>query len=547
MERAAAAKGLASAPPRFANQDSVLHGGVLLLLPSLVQQGLYKATEMYSGVKEGFYRIESIVLTLAIMALCRIKNPEQTKQCKPGELGKIIGLDRIPEVKCLREKIQLLSGENKSQELGNALLQHWVPENAQEGIYLYIDGHVRVYHGSQANLTPKFVSRQKLCLSATTDFWVNDETGAPLMVVSGELSEKLQQVIQDVVVPQIEQPGTLPVAKPGHPICTIVVDREAYKVPFFKWLWEEKQMAVITYRKNVKDVWDEKGFKTIEIDGKKKETMRIAEKEIQLDGLALREIRVLTDSGHQTAIITTNPVINMAEVAVRMFDRWKEENFFKYMIANYDFDKMISYGVETIDENKEVVNPPHRSKKHEIKKAKEKARRLGAQFCPLLEQAIDASLEQMPELTHRQKEVKEKIDALHVQIDKLETEARAIPPRIKLKDMPADHRYNKLTTESQMVMNIMKMICYRAETAVANLSAPYLSREEDEKRKFVQQIIGSPVDMVANHQEKTLNITMYSLSAPRYNKALAELIKLLNDTETIFPGTDLRLFYKLHS
>lgn len=519
----------------------------MLLLPALIQQGLYKATELYTGVKEGFYRVESIILTLAIMALCRIKNPEQTKQCKPGELGKVIGLDRIPEVKCLREKIQALSDENKSQELSNALLQHWMPENPDNCIYLYIDGHVRIYHGSQANLTSKFVSRQKLCLSATTEFWVNDESGSPLMVVSGELSEKLQQVIQDTIVPQIEQAGILPAARSNHPICTVVVDREAYKIPFFKWLWEEKQIAIITYRKNVKDSWDEDEFKSIEIDKKKKKVMRICEKKIQIDGLDLREIRVLTSSGHQTAIITTNPVISMQEVALKMFDRWKEENFFKYMIANYDFDKMISYGVETIDENKEVVNPPYRKIKYQIKKIKDKVKRLEAKFYPLVEQAIDTPLEEIPALTSKQKDIKEKIDAYHEQIKKLQTEADAIPPRIKLKNMPEDIRYNKLTTESKMVMNIIKMICYRAETAVANLSAPYLVREEAEKRKFVQQIIDSPVDMKVNHTEKTLTITIYSLSAARYNKALVELINLLNQTEINFPGTDLRLVYKMHS
>jgi hypothetical protein len=520
----------------------------LLLLPSLIEQGLYKATELYSGIKEGFYRVESIILTLAIMALCRIKNPEQTKQCKPGELGKVIGLDRIPEVKCLREKIQMLSDENKSEELSNALLRQWVAENAEDCIYFYIDGHVRIYHGSQANLTSKFISRQKLCLSATTEFWVNDENGSPLMVVSGELSEKLQQVIEHTIVPQIEQAGILPLnTLPNHPVCTIVVDREAYKIPFFKWLWEEKKIAVITYRKHVKDLWDENDFKIIEIDKKKKEMMRISEREIQLGGLALREIRVLTNNGHQTAIITTNPVINMVEVAIKMFNRWKEENFFKYMIANYDFDKMTTYGVETIDENKEVVNPAYRTKKYQIKKEKEKVRRLEAQFYPLLEQAIDTSLDQFPALTSKQKDIKEKIDTHYEQIKKLEIEAHAIPPRVKLKDMPEDIRYNKLTTESKMIMNIIKMICYRAETAIANLSAPYLAREEDEKRKFVQQIIDSPVDMIVNHQEKTLDIIMYSLSAPRYNKALMELIKLLNETQTNFPGTELRLTYKMHS
>jgi hypothetical protein len=130
MERTAAAKGLSSAHPQFANQHSVLHGGVLLLFPSLVQQGLYKATELYSGIKAGFYRV-SIILTLAIIALCRIKI--RNKPNNVSELGKVIGLDRIPEVKCLREKIQVLSDENKSQELSNALPRHWMPENVEEG------------------------------------------------------------------------------------------------------------------------------------------------------------------------------------------------------------------------------------------------------------------------------------------------------------------------------------------------------------------------------------------------------------------------------
>jgi len=217
------------------------------------------------------------------------------------------------------------------------------------------------------------------------------------------------------------------------------------------------------------------------------------------------------------------------------------------MIANYDFDKMISYGVAAIDENKEVVNPPHRKKKSEIKKTKERVRRLQAQFFPLLEQVIDTPLENIPALTSRQKDIKEKIDTYDEQIQKLEREADAIPARVKLKDMPEENRYNKLTTENQLVMNITKMICYRAETAVANLAAPYLARQEDEKRKFVQQIIDSPVDMSVSEKEKTLTVSIYSLSAPRYNKALQELIELLNQTETNFPATDLRLVYQMHA
>ncbi len=534
------------AAPQFAGQESVLHGGVLLLLPALIQQGLFKASEAYTDVKEGYYRIQSIVLTLAIMALCRIKNPEQTKQCKPGELGKVIGLDRIPEVRCLRKKIKELSDQNKSVQISKELFRHWMPEDP-DSIYLYVDGHVRIYHGSKANLPSKYVSRQKLCLSGTTEFWVNDVNGSPLMVVTGELTEKLQLIIEDEIIPQITATGALPAPAADQPVCTVVFDREAYSIPLFRSL-SEKRIAMITYRKNVKELWDEKLFETIEIqqNGTKK-TMRICEQETMPDGLSLREIRVLTATGHQTAIVTTNKVITAGEVALNMFSRWSQENYFKYMIANYDFDKMVSYGVETIDENKEVVNPPHRLIRYQIKKAKEKKKRLEAQFYPLLEQAIDTKLEEMPALTNRQKAIKEKIDAFDEQIRNLQTEAKAIPARIKLKDMPQSGRYNKLKTESKMLMNIIKMICYRAETAVANLAAPYIAKDEDEKRKFIQQIIDSPADMNPDHQQKILTITLYSLSANRYNTALAELIKLINQTETIFPGTDLTLFFKMHS
>lgn len=63
--------------------------------------------------------LESIVLTLAFMALLRIKDPEQLKQCKPGEIGRIIGLDRVPEVKCLRSKLDLLTRQQQATHLNN--------------------------------------------------------------------------------------------------------------------------------------------------------------------------------------------------------------------------------------------------------------------------------------------------------------------------------------------------------------------------------------------------------------------------------------------
>jgi len=133
--------------------------------------------------------------------------------------------------------------------------------------FFYIDGHVRVYHGDKAKLTKKFVSRQKLCLQGTTEFWVNNQEGMPFMVFTGELNEKLKDIIKEKIVPElIGQTKSLIGqasldADPQLPRFTIIFDREAYEPAFFKWLWDNYRIAVITYRKNVKEKWDENDFR----------------------------------------------------------------------------------------------------------------------------------------------------------------------------------------------------------------------------------------------------------------------------------------------
>ncbi len=126
----------------------------------------------------------------------------------------------------------------------------------------------------------------------------------------------------------------------------------------------------------------------------------------------------------------------------------------------------------------------------------------------------------------------------------IEDQRSKISPRIQLKAMPLQNRYNKLKQESKMLMNITKMICYRAETAVANELAAWLYNAKDEKRMLVKQIIQNNADLLPDYENKTLSVVLHTLSAPRYNQA-AKLAELLNQTETIFPGTDLKLKFEI--
>jgi len=107
---------LETTPIRFEPCQSVPGAGVLLLLPFLEQTGLFSFKEHYQELEKGYYYIDCIILFLSFMFLRRIKNPEQLKYHSPGEFGKIMGLDRIPEAKCLRKKLKEICSQEHSEQ-----------------------------------------------------------------------------------------------------------------------------------------------------------------------------------------------------------------------------------------------------------------------------------------------------------------------------------------------------------------------------------------------------------------------------------------------
>src|SRR5699024_10559344 len=160
-------------PVRFEAHCSVENAGVLTLIPFLLEQGLLSYQKHYRTIARGYYDIQCIILCLVLMYLLRIKNPEQLKQHKSGELGKLLGLDRVPEAKCLRSKLKQITAQNKSVSWERSLSEQWVKDQAPPNIY-YVDGHVKLYNGYKATLGKKHKARQKLCLPGISEFCLPD-------------------------------------------------------------------------------------------------------------------------------------------------------------------------------------------------------------------------------------------------------------------------------------------------------------------------------------------------------------------------------------
>lgn len=538
------------APIKFETNNNVCKAGVLFMLPALISQGLLTSGErIYNPLKKGYYGLQHILLLLSFMALCRIKTPEQLKQCKPGELGKLLGLDRVPEAKCLRMKIEEIVKQVKAKEYNLDLAKVWMSDD--QCVFFYVDGHVKIYSGEKATLPKKFVSRQKLCLAGMTEYWVNDEKGVPYFMVMGAVNEKLKDALLNQIVPTLIKEAThLPSqaeldANPQLPRFTFVFDREGFDASLFKELWEKYRIAVITYRKNVQEQWDEKDFKPLKTKVVERElTMNICEKKTEIKGMEAREVRKLSENGHQTSVITTNFIIDTKIVAEKIFSRWSQENFFKYALSDYGLDQLVQYGVEEINPELKVVNPLYRKTSNALKKAKEKQARLKAKQMKIVDKSLYQNIDNIKEALENQAKLHDGIQSFQKDIERLQLERSNLASHITVKEMKEDEKYQSIKIESKLFMNTIKIIAYRAETAVANLLSPYYKKEKDEIRMLVKEIIESDADQIPDYIKNTLTIRLHSLSTPRANEAVHKFCQLLNESESNYPGTELRLIFE---
>ncbi len=192
-ERALARWGLLGegAGPVFAPGARYPLAGLLLALPALEGTGLLEgARQVYGQLKDGFYGLAATLLTLVFLALAGEPRAEGATRVPPAALGRVLGLDRAPEVKTIRRKLGELAAAGKAADLIMALARHHAAARPEALGFFHADGHARAYYGTR-NVQKMHIARLKFPAPATVETWVTGQDGEPVFMVVAEPSESL--------------------------------------------------------------------------------------------------------------------------------------------------------------------------------------------------------------------------------------------------------------------------------------------------------------------------------------------------------------------
>jgi len=551
-ERALARFGLLGegAVPVFAPGARYPLAGLLLALPALQQAGLLPvARQVYGRLKDGFYGLELVLVTCVFLALLRQPRAEGAAQMAPPALGRVLGLDRAPEVKTIRRKLGELAAAGKAADLQLAIAGHHAATRPDELGLLYIDGHTRAYFG-QRQVQKMHLGRLGRPGPGTEESWVTTGRGDPLLVVIAEPSDSLAAQIR-TLLPDLRKV----VGEAARPL--LCFDRGGWSPDLFAEV-TAAGFDLLTYRKaqpgkTIPDIDDDKFAAVTHTgdDGREREYdladtrtgLPVTTGEHKGEVLDLRQV-TRRDKDRQIHILTSRDAAALppADVVWQMTGRWREENYFRYARAHFALDALDSYDVAPDDPDRKVPNPAKKTAAADVKAAKkaladaEAARqaKLDALRRPAPGTAAVITNSDLARLDVP-------VDAARRKLETAQAAAKATPAKIPLGQHNPD--MVRLETETKLITHAIRMAAFNAETTLARALNGIYSRAEDEAYALIREALGASGDIIPG--DGTLTIRLDPLSAGRRTRAIAALCDKLNATQTKYPGSGLTLRYEI--
>src|SRR5436190_2148360 len=523
--------------------------GLLLALPALEGAGLLDAArEVYGQLRDGFYGLAATLLTLVFLALAGEPRAEGATRVPPGALGRVLGLDRAPEVKTIRRKLGELAAAGKAADLMMALARRHAAARPDALGFLYADGHARVYYGTRT-VQKTHVARLKFPAPATMETWVTDSDGDPVFMVVAEPSDSLAGELRRLL------PALRQVVGEGRRV-TVCFDRGGWSPALFADI-TAAGFDLLTWRKGPAPELPADTFTTITCadDRGRQHQYDLADTAVTLtihDGprkgqtVSLRQVsrRVPARGGgtRQIHALTSRTDLPAGEVCWRLTSRWREENYFRYARTHFALDALDSHTATPDDPDRKVPNPAKKTAAAQVRRAEILAAAAQAQRDASLAALRNPAPGQPVTITNQMLNALDApVEAAYRELEEADKAAAATPARIPLGALAPDMM--RLEAEVKQITHAIRMAAFNAETALARALDGRYARAGDEAYALIREALTASGDIRPGPGQ--LLIQLDPLTAPRRTQALAALCDQLNQAASRYPGTDLVLRYEV--
>jgi len=259
----------------------------------------------------------------------------------------------------------------------------------------------------------------------------------------------------------------------------------------------------------------------------------------------VREVRKRTESDHQVSLISTAFALPHTDIAARLFTRWCQENFLRYMRQHFALDLLTEYATEPLPDTERVINPDWRDLNKLRNSLQGRLNRRNARFAALtLHPAPERPPARFQKWTRHKAELLEQIEHYEEELMQVKQELSDTKHHIRWEELPDEHRFQRLGPTRRHLIDTVRMIAYRAETAmVPLLTDPHT--DSPAARTILQALFRTAADIIPEPDRKRLRVRVHPASRPATDRRLLKLCDQLNEMEMVYPGTDLTLTYEL--
>ena len=520
--------------------------GLFAALPGIGASGLLAcARQVFPVVPDGFYSLETMLLEGVLRALAGQPRAEGATRLNPADLGRVLGMDRAPEVATIRRKLGQLAALGRGAELQGAIAHHHLSRIEEDALVVYVDGHVRAYQGTRS-IAKTHVTRLRFPAPATVETWVSDSRGDPVMVVMAEPAASLAAELR-ALLPDLRT------AVGAERRVLVGFDRGGWSPTLFRDMFAAG-FDSLTWRKGPVADLPEDAFTTTTYTDEygREHAWELADTTVDIpltDGttFAMRQVtrrQTRKRATRQVHILTTRRDLTAAEVVYRMGSRWRQENQFRYARIHLDLDSHDSYTTTPDDPTRKVPNPAKKTSRDQVQALYQRVEREKARTDAALLAATSGTTGEILLTNQAYNALTAPLHTAQDDLGAARDHHAAIPARVPLRDLAPDQQV--LDTEVKLLHHAIRMSAHTTLTALARdiRTTTSYARAADEAHTLARMVLTHSGD-IDPRTPGVLTITLDPMPTRRQTRAVAELCAHLTATATVFPGTDRVLRYTI--